>query len=43
MKSLVKRFTLGLLAVKRKYVWCLAIATKFKGLGGGNRREGGRY
>ena len=32
MKSLVKRFTLGLLAGKRKYVWCLAIATNLRDL-----------
>ena len=43
VKSLGKRFTLGGLAIKRKCVWCLAIATKYKGLGGVNRCEGGRY
>ena len=43
MESLVKMFTLGVLAAKRKYVWCLAIATKCQGLGGVNRCEGRRY
>ena len=42
MESLVKMFTLGGLAAKRKYVWYPAIVTKFKGLGGINRCEGGR-
>ena len=28
--------------VRGNYVWCLVIATKFKGLGRANRWEGGR-
>ena len=44
MNSLAKRFTWGGegLVIRGNYVWCLAIVTKFKGLGGANRwGEGG--
>ena len=34
---------MGALAVWGNYVWCLAIATQFKGLGGANRWGGGSF
>ena len=34
---------MGGLAVWGNYVWCLAIATQFKGLGGANRWGGGSF
>ena len=37
VNSLAKKFTWGGLAVRGKYVWCLAIILKFKGPGGANR------